>query len=424
MENEIYQKLNKIEELNDRVLLKKILNGVFKNLEDYTDKKLEAIETRVFNEIDFSEKKYEIYSTIEKRDRFDETDDFMYPIIDEDFEQKTYKAGEIIKAMNNHSKLKLFKVFMECDYLTIQKLLKQNSNVSGIIKTDKKDHEAYFRIKKSKDYENVIKELYKNFIANGVIWRTVNDPFINKMLDVFMVGVKDKLDSEEKIEEIAVDFGDYSKYVRYDMVPLWNVEKLSLKSSGFPVPCEDKINYEHKISIVKSGKENGYLVDIDNQEFNYTMLKENSIIVSTSIDKPSLWKVIQIKSCTDNNNYNYEIMSNELKNNFSNRLYLQEKKPIKTKTELARFFNSYSVAEYIRFLDVDIEDNRQSLSRETYEINDFIIDELRDSNAKKSMILYFQPKDREYYLNYDILSFLVSEIQIYYPEYRCEGRLK
>ena len=61
--------------------------------------------------------------------------------------------------------------------------------------------------------------------------------------------------------------------------------------------------------------------------------------------------------------------------------------------------------------------------KETYEVNDFIVDEIRDSNIKKVLILSFEAQEKNNYLNYDILSFIISEVQFIYPEYECEGRL-
>ncbi|MBX4263356.1 hypothetical protein [Clostridium estertheticum] len=56
-------------------------------------------------------------------------------------------------------------------------------------------------------------------------------------------------------------------------------------------------------------------------------------------------------------------------------------------------------------------------------MNYFIIDEIREDNIKKVLKLYFKAKDKNYYLTRDILSFLVSEIQLLYPQYKCMGIL-
>ena len=116
-------------------------------------------------------------------------------------------------------------------------------------------------------------------------------------------------------------------------------------------------------------------------------------------------------------------MSNGVNINFSNKLAFNKSHTIKTKTELARLINSFKASKYLRFTDVALMEEVSDENEQTYEVNDFIIDEIREDNIKKSLILYFEPINKESYLNKDILSFLVSEVQFIYPEYKCEGRL-
>ena len=60
---------------------------------------------------------------------------------------------------------------------------------------------------------------------------------------------------------------------------------------------------------------------------------------------------------------------------------------------------------------------------ETYSMNDFILDEIREGEYRKCLILLFRRKGTQTFLLRDIMSFLVSEVQLMYGEYMCEGRL-
>ena len=100
----------------------------------------------------------------------------------------------------------------------------------------------------------------------------------------------------KSVIKIEVDFGEYSKYVEYDMVPLWNVKELSLKCNGFPMPCIDKVNYEHNISIVKEGEKNGYLVDYENVDINCVTFTKKSVIISSDTDEASILEFIEYYS--------------------------------------------------------------------------------------------------------------------------------
>ncbi|NRT79247.1 normocyte-binding protein [Clostridium beijerinckii] len=425
MENRIYEKLSEIKDLNDRIMLKKIMNSVFEELEEHSNNRINGLEKRVFNELHYIKEKYNIYSTIVKRDRLDITDEFLFPMLLEDTEEKVYDTKEILKVLEAKESKKLFKVFLKCDYLIFKEFISRNSNIKGVIKTDKKTYEAHFKVQENHEYKRKIERLYKSFINSNIAWTTINNPYIHKIADLFLIGCEDKIQEDEEIIEIEVDFGDYSKFIKYNMVPLWNVKELSIKCSGFPMPCIDKVGYEHDISIEKEGKDNGYLIDSKNPDINWAMFTKESVIISSNIKDSiewNLWSIINPDK-NDPKKYEYELMTNQVSINFSNKLAFDKSYTIKTKTELARLINSFKASKYLKFHDISLMESSKEEQKHTYEVNDFIIDEIREDNIKKSLILYFEPADKENYLNKDILSFLVSEVQFIYPEYKCEGRL-
>ncbi|WP_315076453.1 normocyte-binding protein [uncultured Clostridium sp.] len=423
--NRIYEKLNEISDLNDRVMLKKIMNSVFTSLEQHSEDRFNDLEERVFDEIQYLEEKYNVYSTIIDRKHLDVTNEFLFPMIEEDTEEKIYDVKTIIDNLNDDVSSKMFNIFLKCDYSTFKQFISENSEITGTIETNKKIHKAYFKVKPNTEYKEKINTLYKSFINNNAMWKTVNMPYINKIAQIFLTKCEDQIDEEEEIVKINIDFGDYSKYIKYDMVPLWNIKEIKLKCAGFPVPCIDKVNYEHDISIEKEGTNHGYLVNLDEENMDYVTIKKNYITITSKISASSPWLVYKIVNYKEDNTKkdNYEIMSNYKNVNFSNRFLFNNRYVIKTKSEIAKLINSFEVSKHLRFRDLKIEEFKFDEDKETYDANDFIIDEIREDNIKKSLVLYFEAKNKEYYLNNDILSFLVSEIQIIYPEYKCEGRL-
>lgn len=425
MDDRIYEKLNEVKDLNDRVLLKQIMNSVFEALVEHSNNKINEIEKRVFNELHYIKEKYNIHSTIVKREKVDVTDKFLFPMLREDMEEKIYDTEEILNSLEIKEHKNLFKIFLRCDYLIFKEFINENFKIKGLIKTDKKIHEAYFTVVENNQYKNKIRKLYESFINSNIVWTTINNPYIHKFADVVLTACEDKIQDDENITEIELDFGEYSKYVEYDMVPLWNVKELNLKCDGFPVPCIDKVGYEHNISIEKEGEKNGYLVCNENHAINWVIFTKKSVIISSNIKKAMEWKLLSIINFDKNTKkkYEHELMSNEVNINFSNKLAFNKSHTIKTKTELARLINSFKASKYLRFTDVALMEEVLDENEQTYEVNDFIIDEIREDNIKKSLILYFEPINKENYLNKDILSFLVSEVQFMYPEYKCEGRL-
>ena len=60
---------------------------------------------------------------------------------------------------------------------------------------------------------------------------------------------------------------------------------------------------------------------------------------------------------------------------------------------------------------------------ETYSMNFFIKDEIREQKGRRKLILFFKEQGKETWLLRDIASFITSEVQELYPEYQCEGRM-
>jgi hypothetical protein len=425
MKNEIYEKLNNIENLEDRLILKKILSGVFMSLEEYTENRFNDLEERVFNEIEDIKGKYNVFSTIAKREELDPTNEFLYPILKEDMEESIYKVEEVLNSLRENQPMTMFKVFLKCDYLMVKDILSSKKTFKGIIETNKNTYEAYFSLKENKEYIKKLDELYKMFINNNIPWTTINNPYIYKITNVVLIKCKEDIGEDENINKISIDFEEYKEFIEYDIVPLWNIKEISLKSLGFPMPCEDKINYEHMISIEKERGNHGYLVNYEGNNIQYVKFMKDSIVICSLEEEGRKWDVYKIisKNTSSIDIYNYELMSNEVDSSFIGKLSLNNKCNVKTKAELERIIKSFKISEYLEFKHLELNEEKEDKTSESYNMNEFILDEIRDGDRGKVLALYFRAKDNNFYLNRDILSFLVSEIQLFYPEYHCEGRL-
>ena len=111
--NRIYEKLNDIQELDDKVILKKIMMSVFSSLEEYSNEKYAQLEERVFDEVEYVEEKYNIYSTIIRRNELDITDEIFFPMIEKDKEEKTYDIKDLLGTLSNNKTYELFSIFLK-----------------------------------------------------------------------------------------------------------------------------------------------------------------------------------------------------------------------------------------------------------------------------------------------------------------------
>lgn len=91
---------------------------------------------------------------------------------------------------------------------------------------------------------------------------------------------------------------------------------------------------------------------------------------------------------------------------------------------MARLIESFSYDGYVTFQNCRICDQ---LPKEciagNYNMDAFIQDEIRTGSSRQVLLLDFSVKDADCYLNEDIMSFLVTQVQKIFPEYHCVGRL-
>lgn len=424
MDISVNKKIEKISELQDRVLLKKLIQSVFLSLEQYTKEKYNRIEERVFDEISVEREKYNIFSTICNKEELDETSESFYPMIEDDVLEIKYDVESIRKALSNKEEIFLFKIFIKKDYLEIKEFIKNTKIIKGVIETNYRSYQGYFRVVENEEYVKKIEELYSSFINNNIPWKSKNVPYIRKMLNVMLVSCDGEIGERESIERIEVDFGEYSSFIEYNMVPLWNVKEVQLKTNGFSLPCIDKVNYKHIVSLEKEGVDNGYLVKLTKDD-NATVLFEKDIIdIISPTSEKNVWSVY--KFCKVNEEelkeYRYKIFGNDVNMNFAGKLIYNSGYSIKTKGDLHRLISSFDAAKNFQLVDIKIEEYT-SKEKETYNVNEFVIDEIRKEDIRKALVLYFRSQNKDNYLNRDILSFLISEVQMIYPEYYCEGKI-
>ena len=86
-----------------------------------------------------------------------------------------------------------------------------------------------------------------------------------------------------------------------------------------------------------------------------------------------------------------------------------------------RIVNSFYTAEEIKLYKLDDRANQDTVG-ETRDVNYFVVDEIRDQQSKEVMKVIFETENPTF-ITVEQMSFLVSELQYRYPEYRWIGEL-
>lgn len=425
MKRMIQKEIQSIGSLEERVVFKQLMEGVFLSLYDTNLKMYEGLERRIKEELDYDKNRYYVKTGIIEREFFDASHHLLSPMEESDLAQKHYDMKEILKRVTEEKGFPLMKVMLCCDFLEQQKLLEAQPVFEGVIETrePKKEWRVEVRLRENREYLKKIAYLYQLFVRNGIPWQTVNAPYLYKMADMIVTGLPKDITGGEKITKVTVQFGEYSKIIQKDVIPVWNIQRLELDSVGFPIPCGDHQNFEHSVSLKKHGSHHAYLVEDDRNIQSVSQEGEKLRIVCKS-GEAKKWGIYQIRLSEEQriDHYTFPIMGNSREESFAEKYQRKWNQHITTKTELAHFIKGLGMEAYIGYQDCQVEEDFAGV-RETYPVNFFIQDEIRDKAAQKKLVLYFRPGQKEAWLQRDILSFLVSEVQRIYPEYDCKGVL-
>ena len=341
------------------------------------------------------------------------------PILNSDLEESDLK-----KILTDETEEKVFKrVFIN---LGLEKLVKlENKILTGTVFCGSKEYTLKFRLEFATEYLEKMKLLYDIFCLNTIKWRTYNIPYIRKMFKLVIVEYDPELARELKGgEPVFIDKGELAPHWIEDHIIIWNIKEESASSDGLIKPTINKIHYEHTVVFENVSKV--YLCPHSNNKI-YTVAKtiDNSMKIVTDESRPikwTFWSILPIE-VRDYSRLKFMFFDNKIDNNFINQIKMENDLRIRNKGEIYRVLNSYKdVRKYIKLENIIITSEERKCES-LYEINDFIIDEFKLKGKKAYMYFEFTPLIKDEFTN-DILSFIISDFQLYFPEYECKGILK
>lgn len=423
MEEMIKEEVNRISSLQERVAFKDIVEQIFLALYETNREMYQTLEQRVMDDLSFDINRYRICTGIVEKEYLDRSHHLLSPMMEEDGYRQNYNMELLKKEAMENEQCLVKTLFLECDFQQVEKLLAKGQ-AAGTIRTVEKSYPAQFLLKRNERYLEEIAHLYEVFISNGVSWQTVNAPYLYKFVDVYLTGEDlAALPQGEQIVDVEPDLEEFSQWTHENYVPLWNVRKLELDSVGFPVPCEDHKSFEHVISIREHGNEHVYLID-DCEHIIHVRQVHNRLIVMGNEPEVKKWPVYMLRSGENRKfeRFTYPVMSNQRKDEFVERFFKRRGMNVRTALELTRFIRGFELEKYVEYIGYELADHGKE-APETYSMNRFILNELRENEYRKCLLLRFKGKGEPAFLLRDIMSFLVSEVQMLYPEYLCEGEL-
>ena len=165
MKELIQQRLKHISNLDERRMFRKVLEDVYTHIVDYNVDMYDKLEKRIYNEIDDPLEKFYIYTTILDRKDVDPISEFFHPILEQEMEE-LFDLSEIAEKLNAGENIVLTSIFLKCDALTFQEILKSNKEYKALIQTDKNKYEVNVVLKQNTRYIEEIEKIAKSLEEN------------------------------------------------------------------------------------------------------------------------------------------------------------------------------------------------------------------------------------------------------------------
>lgn len=399
----------------EREIFRKVSAETLNKLSEELQNRINDFEKRILATEIKAKRKVEIVTFLVSRENYYLYEDKFSSILKDESNNKFLEEINFLKSKN---------IFLDIPYDEVEKY--NNYKINGVIKTANKEYAAVFRLENlEKKYEKEIKKLYDVLCINNIKYKTCNIPYSKRAFKIILDEIPEELKgnlSEIKVTDVIFDKGILEKKWIDESILVWNIKENEMISKGEVRPTENKIHIEHTVFFEKP--ENMYLCPTEVNEIYYITNIMNGVQIITSGAKEVKWKFFNIPKIdfrTLKKNES-EIFSNRTKDNFLT-IYKEEcTARIRNLGELKRIISSFvDVDKELELSEIKIlkDYDRKKLG---YKSNLFIEDEFSLKGKVSYLCLYFNSKKKSNF-QIDILSFIVSEIQLLFPEYECIGEI-
>lgn len=428
-----------IENMEERAFARKYLANSLRAMMRESEKNYQELEDRIYSEINGSPDRHSIYMTVVSRDKFDITNGSWFPMLNGDEKPlEEHTSGSLPEVLP----LLLERRFCTGDADEIRQLEQLiSTDYKGVIKTKKKDYEAVFRLIPTTEYRNRIIQMYSLFQSNSVPWTTINCGCLMRFFSVQLTEIQGDWKPNEEITGYEVSFGKHETGLEAGCFPIWNISEIKYDSNQFVMPAIDAKYYEHTFPMDRFDVEDGYLL-MTNQNILSIRQTEKEIKIITTKEAFQRWNAFRIVKDPPTDLYCFEepILHNRPKDSFVLRFSKKNNVLLQSRLAMIRCVNQFDVQEYLELADIMLLTETTENYDDTYisvmnvspvsdaekeymqrhNLNWFIQDDFVNHAEQKVLLFRFKIK-KQHYVCYDLVCFIISEMQRYFIEYRCEA---
>ncbi len=406
----IEERLREIDDLDERRFAKQVLlEGLGKAIQ-MNEKRYLSLEQRIFQETEPDVNCYETAMTVIDREAYDPTNETLFPVCREDL-----KEEQLSGQLSTEKERWLGTVFLKGTESEL-KSFAQTERFSGSKNTKDDPKPVFVHVRPAGRYRKAIEDLYRMFLDNGIPWETINTAYLDRFFDVYT-------EANQQVccmDEITVDFKQYKENIRFGMLPLWNVKRLTFDNMDFMEPGIDGIYYEHEFLLPEDMEGNGCLIQ-GNEDIMEIRHEAGKIILKSAKENYEDWQAIYFiqKEPVHSLNYDEPILTNRKKDSFLRRLSCKTGKTLLTKTDLFRRIMELETGEYMQVERYEIRESTEEYPA-MESMNWFIQSEVFLMDSRRILCLFFKARKSDY-LNESMMRFALSRLQMEINEYRLAG---
>ena len=403
----IRKRIKEIEESDEKDFSKTLLFESLYKMSEVFEDRFNELERKVYEELENPIEEYEIVTAVIKKDDYEDYMGALLPICEKDLESEY-----IEESVNLVGTLYLKATDKICKQFEKDKL-KVIYSLNGTLTS------GYISVKRVKRYREEVIKLHNAFSENAIEWNTVNTVLLDRFFEL------DFSSLPKDAKDLDIDFKEYTNYLMKDVMPLWNVEKVTLKSREFITPSNDKVYYEHEIDVKKE-EESALMLICPESGIVGIRQEVGKVIVKTDEESYTDFLGYKINNIYYENEKGLEdIISNKRKYGFLGRYANRSRVVLHTKAELYRKIRELEIEKYIEFIDCEavgfIDTDEESYIYA--DMNFFLGADLLPLDKRPVILMKFIRTSNSS-LCEAMVRYTLSQIQMDFDEYRCIGILE
>lgn len=417
----IEERLREINDLGERGFAKEVLLTGLGTAIQINEEKYQALESRIYEELQLQGSQFEVVTTIVRREHYDAINQTLFPVVEADLQEQ-----KLSKVLSSEQEIHAGTVFLE---ITEAELMnwRPERRLTAFWEYQENAEQVTVSVRPASRYREVIEKIYQMFQDNIIPWETVHVGYLERFFDVYIErsSLPESVSKDSgtliSLAELDIQWDEDKANVESGMIPLWNIERLSFDSEKFKEATIDGSYYAHEINIKDWVDTDGYMIE-KNEDILEIRHEHKKIVIKSPKEEFRNWMVLHFiqEKTIRSLDYTAPLLTNHKRDTFFGRFSAVCNVILNTEADLFRRIMDLDIKDYIKIVGYEISETLAAIP-EVESMNWFINEGLIPLNHRRFLSLQFKTVQPDHYLTDSMINFVVSQLQMELMEYYLVG---